>query len=171
MCMYFKKQNSTGQNMDEYQNMFEKLLFEFNWGQHKPENQIKNILEMPLLLTKVPSEGDIEDHMAKYHNWIATIYQVKGEKATEMLNEHAVITFRRAALGVLQSRIKTEQPDHPINVIYAMDCQAYREKGLFLSPPANGLKLIFSFSVKNFFVKKPHSGKKPKTKTLKAGKK
>ena len=120
--------------VDVYQTMFEKLLFSYSWREDKPENQIEDINVMPLELTSIGTEGDIKDHRYKYHNWITKIYKQKGEKTSKMLNEQAVVVLRRAAIDAIQRRIKNEQPDHSVNLIFAIDCEAYRDQAFAKRP-------------------------------------
>ena len=54
--------------MDEYRLIFEKLLFEFNWGQEDPKNTISDPDSPPLVLQQIANSGRLEDPVIKNAN-------------------------------------------------------------------------------------------------------
>ena len=113
--------------MNDYRAMFERLLFEFNWGQEDPENAITNPDQQPVIIQQIANSGSIEGHMAKYHNWFNTVHLVLKEQATDKLNNPEIIKYRETVLNAFQGRLQMEQPKHPMLIIFSRDCQAYQQ--------------------------------------------
>ena len=112
--------------MDPYRQMFENLLFEFNWGQLKPDNQISDPKQVPVVVQQISNTGQLEDLMAKYHNWFNAVHLAHKKDALEVLNKPETLKYREAVLTAFEGRLQLEQPHHPLLTIYNRDRAAYQ---------------------------------------------
>ena len=114
--------------MNDYSIILENVLFEFNWGQENPVNHIQDATKWPLVLQTIAGSGCIENHIARYHNWINRVHVTLGGQAAAKLAEADTVKYREAALNALHGRLLLEQPKHPAIIIYNSDCQLYKQQ-------------------------------------------
>ena len=126
--------------MNSHQLLFEQLLCEFNWGQADPENHIKDIANFPVEIEVLKTSGDLEKHIAKYHNWLNAVIQTQAQKNQELLNNPSVLQYRAAATAAIQQRMLKEEPDHTLMVLYGIDCKALQQDRICMFPPAMNTK-------------------------------
>ena len=119
--------------MDPYKQILEETLFLFDWGQDETRNHCKDLRSIELSVCDILNIVPFTDAIARYHNWYIAF---SSKDATQLLRQD-VIKFRQEKLGVIQSRIINEMPDHPIIRIFTNECKRYdaNQDCIFTPPP------------------------------------
>ena len=127
----FKKMTESWQ----YRMIFENVLFEFDWGQAEPENDVPDPTNFALAIEDIQNQPEYECLIARYLNWYAKCQTVHSNSGSDILNTKEVIDFRGRTLAALQARLVKSDPYHPALVVFSRDCQEYKKQDSICTPP------------------------------------
>lgn len=104
--------------------IFEKILFEFNWGQNVVSKQFDNIFEFPIKLSKIQHRSQspiLKNEITLYLNWVLELK--KTEDGLQFLRQPATLEYRSEIVNVIRQRLLDEDKHHPALVDYKNDCR------------------------------------------------
>ena len=107
--------------MDTKLLIFERILYEFNWGQRKPHNRIVKLEDFNPTEEDIKTTGNITDFIAKYINWIAGVAQTDKANKTAILSTQPAVNKRQIWLKAMFERLTNERPNHPALIVLAKD--------------------------------------------------
>ena len=105
-------------------NIFEKILFEFNWGQNVVSKQFDNIFEFPIKLSNIEicSQSSIlKNEISLYLKWVLELK--KTEEGLHFLRQPATLEYRSEIVNAIRQRLLHENKHHPALVVYMNDCR------------------------------------------------
>ena len=105
-------------------NIFEKILFEFNWGQNIVSKQFDNIFEFPIKLSKIQHRSQspiLKNEISLYLNWVLELK--KTEEGLQFLRQAATLEYRSEIVNAIRQRLLDENKHHPALVVYKNDCR------------------------------------------------
>ena len=99
-------------------NIFEKILFEFNWGHNVVSKQFDNIFEFPIKLSNIEicSQSSIlKNEISLYLKWVLELK--KTEEGLHFLRQPATLEYRSEIVNAIRQRLQ-ENKHHPALVVY-----------------------------------------------------
>ena len=120
--MKYDELESKVSQMSTSANIFEKILFEFNWGQNIVSKQFDNIFEFPIMLSKNRLQSPIlKNEISHYLNWVLELK--KTEEGLQFLRQPATLEYRSEIVNSIRQRLLDEDKHHPALVVYKNDCR------------------------------------------------
>ena len=114
--------------MNAYRSILETILFEFDWGQNEPENDVPDPTNFALTTEDLQNQPTYENLIARYLNWYAKCQTILTNSGTDLINSSEGIDFRGRTLAAIQARLVKSDPDHPALVVLSRDCQNYKKQ-------------------------------------------
>ena len=107
--------------MDPYKLIFERVLFQFDWGQDEVRNHCTSLTKVKLSANDILTADPFTDAIARYHNWFRTFSKKDPSQAVRK----DVIAFRQDKISIIHTKMINVLPNHPALRIYNKECQAY----------------------------------------------
>ena len=128
--------------MNNYKLLLEASLFQFNWGQEKPQNAIEDPDRFSMTPEQVRAGtlADFEDCIAKYHNWVHVTQVKEANEKVELLNKPDILVFRAQLLTAIEQRFIQEDGYHPVMLLYAAECRRYTVQDCISLSPTRQIK-------------------------------
>ena len=122
--------------MNNYKLLLEASLFEFDWGQEKPSNQIADPDKFGMTPEQIQAGTlmDFESCIAQYHNWVHVTRQKEANDKTVLLTKPDILVFRAQLLTAIEQRFIKEDGHHPVMLLYAAECRRYTLQDCILPP-------------------------------------
>ena len=114
--------------MNAYKQILENVLFEFDWGQADPGNEVADPTKFDLPDSAISENEEYECFIARYLNWYVQCQEIQTSTGTDLLNAPNVIQFRNRALTAFHARLVKSDGTHPAMLVYAHECRIYQQK-------------------------------------------
>ena len=120
--------------MNVFRQLFENVLFEFDWGQTEPENAINILTDFSYSPEDIKNQADIEPVIAKYVNWYALCQSMPPVEGVTALESPEVVQFRMQTLAAIHNKLVETDRDHPALLVFAHDCQTLQQDSICTPP-------------------------------------
>ena len=120
--------------MNAFRQLFENVLFEFDWGQADPENAVADPANFELTPEEIKSNAEYEPLIAKYLNWYAKCQACQGAGGAGIHLTPQGIDFRGRTLSAIYTRLVQTDRHHPALLVYSHDCQLLQQDSICTPP-------------------------------------
>ena len=124
--------------MDVSAQIFERILFEFDWRENKKINFVNGIDAFDPTPTQVEND-DLDTFVAKYINWLKHIY----ETDMKLLNAPHILSKRNTLVHAMFSRLRGEKKNHLSISMYILDV------GLIMQDQSRYIRQLGELTLKN----------------------
>ena len=120
--------------MNAYRQIFENVLFEFDWGQSEPENAVNDHQDFILATEDIATNPDYESLIARYLNWYVKCQAVQSTTGTDLLESPQGIEFRERSMAAFYARLQESDKYHPALLVHSHDCQLQQQDSICTPP-------------------------------------
>ena len=125
--------------MDGKAALFERILCEFNWGQHLAQNRLQKPEEFQLTAEQVSTTNNLNRCISRYINWANGMSQLDAQKKTGTFTTPPYLARRNQLVNAIYQRLKDDRPNHTALIVLANDMRLATQntnRTVFVSSPA-----------------------------------